>query len=181
MQSVKVISNDVIVEGDVQIKRHLVLELPEEGRYRSGDNLGLLLTAPAPVAMCVLARFGLHVDDTITLSGVNPGGTIPVDKPVNAFSLFSGLYELEQPATFKHIKKLADTARDDTSRKALQRYTEPDVYKEEVSDKRISVLGLLEEFPHLPLSVANFIEVLPPIKTRQVSKVLIFLLLRLTR
>lgn len=170
LQSVKVISNDVIVKGDVPMKRHLVLELPEEASYRSGDYLGLLPTTPVPVVMRVLARFGLHVDDIITLSGVSSGGTIPIDKPTNALSLFSEYFELEQPATLKHVKKLVNRATDDPMKKALERYTEPDIYKEEVSDKRISVLALLEEFPELPLSVAEFIEMLPSIKMRQVGE-----------
>lgn len=170
MQSVKVISNDVIVKGDVPIKRHLVLELPEEASYRSGDYLGLLPTTPVPVVMRVLARFGMHVDDIITLSGVAPGGTVPVDRPISALSLFSEYFELEQPATLKNIKKLADRATDDGTKKALGRYIEPDVYKAEVSGKRISVLALLEEFPELPLTIADFIEMLPNIKMRQVSR-----------
>lgn len=155
LQSVRVISNEVIVKGDVQMKRHLMLELPEHASYRSGDYLGLLPTTPIPVVLRVLARLGLHVDDNVTLSGVSSGGTIPIDRPISVLSLFSEYFELEQPATLKNIKKLADKATDDSTGKALERYMEPSIYGEEVSDKRISVLALLEQFPGLPISLAE--------------------------
>lgn len=119
--------------------------------------------------MRALGRLNLHVDDTITLKGASAGGTVPVGKPISALILFSEYFELEQPATIKQIKNLAERTQDESANQALERYTNTTVYKEEISDKRVSVLALLEEFPALPISVAEFIEMLPSIKMRQVS------------
>lgn len=168
LQSIKVISNEVISKGDVQLKRHIVLELPEEASYRAGDYLGILPTTPIPVVVRALNRLGLHVDDTVTLKGASAGGTVPVGRPISALALFSEYFELEQPATIKQIRSLAERSGDESVRQALERYTDPTVYKEEISDKRVSVLALLEEFPSLPISVAQFVEMLPSIKMRQV-------------
>lgn len=137
--------------------------------YRAGDYLGILPTTPIPVVMRALGRLNLHVDDTITLKGASAGGTVPVGQPISALILFSEYFELEQPATIKQIKNLAEHSQDASVKQALERYTTPTVYKEEISDKRVSVLALLEEFPGLPISVAEFIEMLPSIKMRQVS------------
>ncbi|KAJ9093885.1 hypothetical protein QFC21_006258 [Naganishia friedmannii] len=169
LQSVKVISNEVISKGDVEMKRHLVLELPEETSYRAGDYLGLLPTTPLPVVMRALVRLNLHVDDTITLKGTSGGGTLPIDTPISALSLFSEYFELEQPATIKQIKSLAERSTEDTIKLAFKRYIQPEVYESEIFQKRISVLALLEEFPQLPISVAEYVEMLPSIKMRQYS------------
>jgi cytochrome P450/NADPH-cytochrome P450 reductase len=120
--------------------------------------------------MRALGRLNLHVDDTITLKGASAGGTVPVGKPISALILFSEYFELEQPATLKQIKNLAERAEDDSVKQALERYLKPEVYKQDISDRRVSVLALLEEFPALPISVAEFIEMLPSIKMRQVSR-----------
>lgn len=170
LQSVKIISNEVISKGDVEMKRHLVLELPEEASYRAGDYLGLLPTTPLPVVMRALVRLNLHVDDTITLKGSNGGGALPIDTPISALSLFSEYFELEQPATIKQIKILAERSTEDTTKVALERYAQPEVYESDISKKRISVLALLEEFPRLPISVSEYIEMVPSMKMRQVSK-----------
>jgi cytochrome P450/NADPH-cytochrome P450 reductase len=119
--------------------------------------------------MRALGRLNLHVDDTITLKGASAGGTVPVGQPISALILFSEYFELEQPATIKQIKNLAERAQDESAKETLKQYADPTVYKEEISDKRVSVLALLEEFPALPISVAEFIEMLPSIKMRQVS------------
>ncbi|KAJ9108226.1 hypothetical protein QFC19_002473 [Naganishia cerealis] len=169
MKSVKVISNEVITKGDVQMKRHIVLELPEESSYRAGDYLGLLPTTPLPVVMRALVRLGLHVDDTITLKGSSGGGTLPIGTPISALSLFSEYFELEQPATIKQIKSLADRSPDESTKLALERYAQPEIYETEIAKKRVSVLALLEEFPQLPISTAEYVEMLPSIKMRQYS------------
>ncbi|KAJ9114037.1 hypothetical protein QFC22_005857 [Naganishia vaughanmartiniae] len=169
LQSVKVISNEVISKGDVEMKRHIVLELPEDASYRAGDYLGLLPTTPLPVVTRALVRLNLHADDTITLKGTSGGGTLPIGTPINALCLFSEYFELEQPATIKQIKSLAERLTDESVNSALERYTQAEVYESEIFQKRISVLALLEDFPQLPISVAEYVEMLPSIKMRQYS------------
>ncbi|KAJ9114036.1 hypothetical protein QFC22_005856 [Naganishia vaughanmartiniae] len=169
MQSVKVISNEIISKGDIQMKRHVVLELPEEASYRAGDYLGILPTTPLPVVIRALVRLQLHVDDVVTLKGTSGGGTLPIDTPVSAPSLFAEYFELEQPATIKQIKSLAERSTEEETKLALDRYAQPEVYEAEISAKRVSVLALLEEFPQLPISVSEYIEMLPSIKMRQYS------------
>jgi cytochrome P450/NADPH-cytochrome P450 reductase len=169
LQSVKVISNEIISKGDIQMKRQLVLELPAEASYRAGDYLGLLPTTPLPVVMRALVRLNLHVDDMITLKGTSGGGTLPIGTAISALSLFSEFFELEQPATIKQIRSLAERSTDDSSKTALDRYAQAEVYDIEISAKRVTVLALLEEFPQLPISVSEYIEMLPSIKMRQVN------------
>jgi cytochrome P450/NADPH-cytochrome P450 reductase len=169
--SCKVISNEVISKGDVDIKRKIVLELPEGVEYRTGDYIGLLPANPIPVIQRVLGRFGLHMDDVVTLHGTAGAWTLPLDVPISAFDLLAAFVELESPVTLKQVEKLKSYAAKESQELArLEEYCKPDVFKAEIGDKRVDLLSLVEELERLDMPFTDFLIAMPSIKMRQVSR-----------
>jgi cytochrome P450/NADPH-cytochrome P450 reductase len=169
--SCKVISNEVISKGDVDIKRKIVLELPEGVEYRTGDYIGLLPANPIPVIQRVLGRFGLHMDDVVTLHGTAGAWTLPLDVPISAFDLLAAFVELESPVTLKQVEKLKTYAAKESQELArLEEYCKPDVFKADIGDKRVDLLSLVEELERLDMPFTDFLIAMPSIKMRQVSR-----------
>ena len=170
LQSVRVISNEVISRGEVEIKRRIVLELPEGTSYRAGDYIGLLPSNPIPVIQRALNRFKLHADDVLTLKGIGGAFNLPLDTPVSAFDLLAAFVELDRPISLKQVERLlqwAPSASPDRHR--LEEYCEPETYKKEVQAKHLGLLSLLEEFPGIEMPFGEFLIAQPSFKIRQVS------------
>jgi len=170
LKSCMVISNEVVSKGAVDIKRKLVLKLPDGVEYRAGDYIGLLPANPIPVVQRVLARFKLHADDVVTLRGTAGSWTLPLNMPISAFDLLAGFVELESPVSLKQVERLERYARkgsDDAAR--IDRYCQPDVYKQEVADNRVDLLSLVEELTTLDMPFTDFLIAMPSIKMRQAS------------
>lgn len=169
LQSARVVSNDVISRGDAEIKRHIVVELPEGSSYRAGDYIGILPMTPGPVVQRALARYGLHYDDLLTLSGSGGSYALPFNTPVGAYDLLAGFLELESPVTSKQVERLANLSQNEDDQETLRHYLKPDVFPEVISAKRVSLLDLLEEFPSVNFPLNEFLTSLPAIRMRQVS------------
>ncbi|KAJ5817410.1 hypothetical protein N7447_009643 [Penicillium robsamsonii] len=147
-------------------KRHLEFRIPGETTLRSGDHLNVLPVNPPSTVSRVLARFDLAPDHRITINSFNVLG-LPHATPVSAGELFSSYVELSQLATRNNLKALASSARSDGDKQELLRLQ--DSYDSLIRDKRVSVLDLLERFPAIPLPIAAFIPMLPPLRVRTYS------------
>lgn len=170
LKSATVVSNQIISRGNTDIKRQILIDLPENMTYRTGDYLGVLPVTPAPVVSRVLRRFGLHGDDLLTLVGHGVSSTsLPLDKALSAFDLFAGFFELEQPASRSQLQLLQNYTEDETVKATLTKYMDPDFYASCIAGKRVSLLSLLEEFPQVSLPVSEFILQLQPLHMRQYS------------
>lgn len=152
-------------------KRHVEIALPEGAAYRAGDYLALLPLNPPDNIDRALRRFGLSYDAQIVIH--NSAGVqtfFPADQPVMVGELLSSFVELGQPATRKQIEQLAVTTQCPPEKKELEALASVDaIYTGSVLEKRISVLDLLERYPACGLSFAAFLQMLPPLKTRQYS------------
>lgn len=67
----------------------------------------------------------------------------------------------------QNLKALASSALSDGDKQELLRFQ--DSYDLLIKDKRVSVLDLLEQFPSIPLPIAAFIPMLPPLRLRTYS------------
>jgi cytochrome P450/NADPH-cytochrome P450 reductase len=168
MESATVVSNNVITRGDYEVKRHIEFALPEGSPYRAGDYLAILPVSPLPLVQRALVRLGLHPDDLLTIK-TDTTTSLPVNRQVSAFAILSGFLELDQPATLRNVKLLSGKAQEEETKKALQRLSEPEIYAEEVSRKRISLLALLERFQDVDLPLGDFLANVPIMRMRQVS------------
>lgn len=161
-----VLSNKVITRGDdFEVKRHVEIAMPEGTVYRAGDYLGVLPVSPLPLVQRALIRFGLALDDVLTIKSTS-STSFPIDR-IAAVNVFSGFVELDQPATLRNVKLMAERAED--RRDELARLTEPSVYAAEISAKRVSLLSLMEQYPEVQVTLAEFLENVPLIRMRQVG------------
>lgn len=164
----KVVATKTLTSPGVGEKRHIELQLPSEMRYRAGDYLAILPLNPPETVHRVLKRFSLPWDAMLKISSRTGGSTLPTEHPVSAHDLFSAYLELAQPATKRNMAMLLSAAaQDPQTTAALSRLNAN--FIAEITDKRISLLDLLEQHPNLPLPLNAFIASLISMRVRQYS------------
>jgi cytochrome P450/NADPH-cytochrome P450 reductase len=174
MQRGLVVENRELVRGAESFGRsrhHIEIALPDGCSYRPGDYLVVLPENPAEDVGRALRRFGLPYDAQVVLRP-SPGlqTLFPVGKPVMTGELLRSYVELAMPATRRVVAQLAASATDPADAEALAALMATDaVYTNEVLEKRLSMLDLLERFGSCDLSFAGFLHALPSLKPRQYS------------
>lgn len=163
----KVIAAKTLTSQGVGEKRYIELQLPSDMSYRAGDYLAILPLNPPEVVHRVLKRFSLSWDAMLKISS-RTGSTLPTEHPVSAHDLFSAYLELSQPATKRNIAMLLSAASEDPQAAAALSKLEAN-FATDVSDKRVSLLDLLEQYPTLPLPLNAFISSLISMRVRQYS------------
>lgn len=151
-------------------KRHIDIRLPEDMSYRAGDYLAVLAHNPVGVVLRALKRFDLASDSQIIIH--KPASSItslPVDYPVNASEVLFHYVELGQPATRAQVAQLAAATRCPPEQAELAALAEDAAYQRDVLARRLSVLDLLERYASCELTLAAFLEMLPPARARQYS------------
>ena len=152
-------------------KRHLEITLPPGMKYRSGDYLAVLPTNPPENVDRVLRRFGLSYDAQLMIHRADSVQTfLPTGQPVMIGELISSYVELGLAATVLQIEQLAVATPCPPEKKQLERWVaDKTAYTDEIQDKRVSVLDLLERFPSCGLPLAAYLQMLQPLKPRQYS------------
>ena len=149
---------------------HLELLLPDGMYYQTGDHLGVMPRNGEALIKRVLARFG-YAGDTFIRIRRNGAGTpvFPLDQPVALIELLSHYVELQEVASRAQIQTLAGYTGCPPDNAALLALAEPDHYKQEVLDKRITLLDLLERFPACELPFQVYLEMMRPLRVRYYS------------
>ncbi len=94
-----------------------------------------------------------------------PPPTCPSATPSASGTPWPPYFELGQPATKKIANKIAQMVHDASQKKTALAWAGPD-FEIEISQKRRSVMDLLEEFPSTDISLAEFLTMLPPMRVR---------------
>jgi cytochrome P450/NADPH-cytochrome P450 reductase len=162
----RVIENRLLTKPGAPPKRHIEFELPEGTTARAGDYLAIIPHNPPRDVDRVLAHFELPKEQEIIISSISPV-SLPVDKAVNLSEVLSGYVELSQPATTRDLAALVKAATADESRKTLEGLI--GAYAENVLNRRLSVLDILEAHRDIKLSLGAFLEMLPAMRVRQYS------------
>ncbi|WP_069805850.1 MULTISPECIES: cytochrome P450 [Thermogemmatispora] len=152
-------------------KREVEIALPEGMSYRAGDYLAVLPTNPEINVERALRRFGLAPDTQIVLHKARPDSqtSLPTGYPIGVRELLANYVELAQPATRKQVAALAAETAQPEERARLETLAQTDRYEQEVLQRRLSVLDLLEQTPSCALSFGAFLEMLPPMHVRLYS------------
>lgn len=150
---------------DAASKRHLEVQLPKNTTYRAGDYLCVLPINPRETVARVLRRFKLSWDAVLMIEGQRQAA-LPMKQQTSAWSMFSGYLELSQPATRKDILTLAEFSSDPSDHQSLTSLAK-EQFDNEITQKRISVLDLLECFPEVELPLGSLLTMLPPMRIRQ--------------
>jgi cytochrome P450 / NADPH-cytochrome P450 reductase len=151
-------------------KRHVEIALPAGQTYRAGDYLAVLPLNPAAAVDRALARFGLSYDAQAVVRLGEGGRTfLPTGVPVAAGELLASWVELSAPATRRQVEQLAAATVCPPDRAAVAALAEPERYRAEVLERRVTVLDLLERFPGCQLAFASYLSMLAPLAPRQYS------------
>ena len=134
--------------------------------YSAGDYLAILPLNPKENVARAMRYFGLAWDSMLTIASSGPT-TLPTSAPIPAVDVFGAYIELAQPATKRDLSALIEASPDTTAKKALEDLL--NAFATEITEKRVSVLDLLERFPSVQLPLAPFLKMNPPMRVRQYS------------
>ncbi|MDO5677540.1 MAG: hypothetical protein Q4G35_08560 [Propionibacteriaceae bacterium] len=150
-------------------KRYLRLKLPDGVAYRSGDHLAVLPRNPDDLVARVVDRLGLDPTETATLEKGRRG--LPVGLPVTVHELLAQFVELRFPPSALGVAALAEHAVDPAERAGLLEIAglEREEFRTQVTNRELSVLDLLEDFPSVDLTLERFLELVRPIRLRSYS------------
>lgn len=149
--------------------------------------MSLLPLNPEDSVRRTIKRFGLPFDGVVTIKESGPT-TLPIGKPVSIFDLLRGYVEISPPATRKvsqinqllepvpiltfsqDIEMLVSHTKKTSEQEALRAMVaSDDAFKEQVADRRITVLDLLTSFPSADVPFPAFLALLPPLRPRYYS------------
>ncbi|MEU1805755.1 cytochrome P450 [Streptomyces sp. NPDC019937] len=153
-------------------KRFVKLRLPEGTGYRTGDHLAVLPRNPESLVQRVAARFGLDLDRTVRLSARRRSRhALPVDRPLTLRRLLTDFVELQDAATQEQAGTLAAHTTCPPEHRPLAGLASAraDAFGEQITDRGISVLDLLERYPACELPFERFLEMLPVLRPRHYS------------
>ncbi|PVI05918.1 NADPH-cytochrome P450 reductase-like protein [Periconia macrospinosa] len=167
VQEAKVEAVEVLSAPGVPEKRHIEISLPSDMSYSAGDYLAILPINPKENVARAMRHFGLAWDSALTISTSEPT-TLPSGVPCPASDIFGAFVELAQPATKRDLTALIDATSDEATKTELTRLRD-DAFGPEITEKRASVLDLLERFPSVQLPLGVFLRMLPPMRVRQYS------------
>ncbi|KAI0203711.1 cytochrome P450 [Astrocystis sublimbata] len=164
-----VTKNEIIADTEVGFaKRHLEVELSDDATYEPGDYLVVLPQNPIEVVRRATMRFGLNALDTVTIKGTSKKFLIGRG-PSTVVDILGGRVELGTLASKRQIEAIAKTAEGSDQQKLQELASSEDAYKNEVIEKRISVLDILEDYPSAKLSFGAYLDMLRPLAPRQYS------------
>jgi cytochrome P450 / NADPH-cytochrome P450 reductase len=174
LQEGLVLQNRLLTQPDVPAKRLVMFKLPPDTTYQCGDYLTILPINPNDVVHRAIRRFGLPWDAVLQIhrpEGSNPPQTIPLDRPISAFDLFSTYVELSQPASKRDLNVLTEAASSDggTQAELHSLASSSTRFTDEIINKRVSPLDLLWRYPAINLPIDDFLMMLPPMRMRQYS------------
>jgi cytochrome P450/NADPH-cytochrome P450 reductase len=155
--------------------RHIELELPSDVTYAAGDHLGVIPHNTEALVKRVAARFGFERDAFIRLRKTGSRKTfLPVDETISVYRLLADYVELQETTTRTQISTLAEYTECPPEKIKLMAWTGEDErsaarYREEVFDRRVSLIDLLEEFPACTLPFEVYLEMLSPLRPRYYS------------
>ncbi|RDD84158.1 bifunctional cytochrome P450/NADPH--P450 reductase [Streptomyces parvulus] len=148
------------------------LRLPNGATYRTGDHLAVLPHNPTALVQRVAARFALDLDRTVSLRARRRvRNSFPIDRPLTLRQLLTDFVELQDAATQEHVSLLVEHTACPHTRRALTSLTDadPQTFREQVIDRGLSVLDLLERHRACELPFERFLETLPVLRPRHYS------------
>jgi cytochrome P450/NADPH-cytochrome P450 reductase len=151
--------------------RHIEIALPSGVSYSAGDHLGIVPRNGLETIRRVLMRFKLDPSLYATIAPRADADThLPVNEPVPLLEILANRIELQDVATREQIATLAQHARDDKERTALEALAGDDArYGQQVFAARKSTLDILDDNPSCTPPFDVFLDMTPPLRPRYYS------------
>ncbi|EKC98903.1 NADPH reductase [Trichosporon asahii var. asahii CBS 8904] len=167
MSTGTVVSQRVIgpAERDLPETRYITIRLPDGQSFQAGDYLNILPKNPNSTVDRVLKHFRLDGNAIISFDKAMP--FIGANTPVRAADLFGSYVELSLPVAKRILPQLASMC-SDAKDKAKIDALDAD-YTHSVTEKKLSLLELLESVPSCRAELDFFLGNLAKLKIRQYS------------
>lgn len=155
--------------------QHIEVALPAGVTYHTGEHLGVLARNNKTQVKRVAAHFHFDKQSKIRLHKNDTRKTnFPIDEPVRVFDLLSEYVELQDAATRTQLKALVEHTECPPEKAKLIELSGDDdacmaLYRQEILEKRKSLIDLLEEFPSCTLPFSIYLELLSPLRPRYYS------------
>ncbi len=155
--------------------RHLDVRLPGGVSYAAGDHLGVLPRNNLDIIRRVMRRFGLDAGSYLTIVANSGAHThLPTDEPVPLLAILGACVEMQDVASRSDVRTCARYTQDADRRATLEALVADDDqararFREQVVDRRLSVLDLLEAEPSCELPFAVYLDMLPALRPRYYS------------
>ncbi|KAL4959225.1 cytochrome P450 [Aspergillus stella-maris] len=115
-----------------------------------------------------MRHFKLAWDVQIKIAASGPTTALPTNGPVAANDILSTYIELLQPATRKDLQTMADLSKDAETKATLQKLAS-ETYIDEILNKGVLALDILEQYPGIDLPLGSFLLMLPLMRMHQYS------------
>ncbi|MGE6632199.1 bifunctional cytochrome P450/NADPH--P450 reductase [Bacillus sp. NPDC077027] len=148
--------------------RHIELKLPQGVSYQEGDHLGIVPKNSEKLVNRVIKRFKLNPVHQIRLSSDRAVTHLPLKHAIQIDDLLASHVELQEPATRSQLREMAQYTVCPPHRIELEQMG-GERYQEEVLNKRVTMLDLLERYEACELSFERFLSLLPGLKPRYYS------------
>ena len=149
--------------------RHVEVRLANGMDYRPGDHLAVVPKNSPDLVRRVEQRLNLQTAGRIKLTATSGGhSALPTDQPISIRTLLFDLIELQAPASRKDVELLLRHTHCPVSKAALEKLAKDD-FRTEVSEKKLSVLDILEKYPACELPFGAFLETCPNMVPRYYS------------
>jgi cytochrome P450/NADPH-cytochrome P450 reductase len=155
--------------------RCIEVELPTDVSFKAGDHLGVLAYNPIEDIERLANRYGcdertvvrIHKNDTRRT-------TLPIGTHMRVNSILAAYLELHELATRRQIKHLIEYTELAAEKQHLNSLVGGDEeseqrYRQEVLEKRLTLMDLLEMLPSCDVPAGLLLEFLPPMRPRYYS------------
>jgi cytochrome P450/NADPH-cytochrome P450 reductase len=152
--------------------RHITLRLPAGLSYATGDHIAVYARNRPELVDALLQRLSLAADTVLVLQGQGARMRhLPIGTPLTARQLLADFVELQDPATRRDVRALADAAQGEATRAALQGLVADSdesraAFQAQVAEKRVTVADLLLAHPDIKLGVDGLLELCAAIRPR---------------
>ncbi|KIJ52221.1 hypothetical protein M422DRAFT_243826 [Sphaerobolus stellatus SS14] len=143
----------------------LEIELSNAMYYKLGDYISILPRNPEENVSRALSQFNRMPDQNIQIK-LKTITTLPTNKLISVWEVFSGYLEIGQIASCKNIQELITLPPEDIK---LKLETLLDNFKKDIINKHLSILNILELYPQINISLASFLSLLPAMCIHQYS------------
>ncbi len=170
-----VVNRELQSPGSPRSTRHIEVRLPPGVRYATGDHLGVLpCNSPGLVARA-LKRIGADAGTRIKIHQRADGvAHLPLNEAVSLARLLENYVELQEVCTRSQLRRLLPLAQCPPDRELIEGVLTADEqgerrYAELILGAGRSLLDVLDLVPSVELSLALFLELLPPLRPRYYS------------
>jgi cytochrome P450/NADPH-cytochrome P450 reductase len=147
--------------------RHITLKLPEGATYATGDHIAIYARNRPELVEALLLRLRLAPDTVLVLQGQGARMRhLPIGTPVTARQLLSDFVELQDPATPRDLRALAEAAGADTAAKLRDLADNRDKFQARITEPRVTVADLLLAHPDIPLAIEGLLALCAAIRPR---------------